>query len=151
MKARLGVSFLALALTLIPAAHARAQIGGSGAIQGTVLDASGGALPAATVTATHVGTGLATTRQTTAAGVYALSPLAPGEYRVTVTLDGFQSFAQRRGRRRRPGGRRPQRHAQDRRPHPGGHGLGRRHRCCAPPTAASDRPSATTSTPRCRW
>jgi hypothetical protein len=82
---------LALVLAGGPAA---AQIGGSGAIQGTVVDGSGGALPAATVTATHVGTGLVTSRVTTTAGVYAISPLAPGEYRVTVTLDGFQSFVQ---------------------------------------------------------
>jgi hypothetical protein len=85
---------LALLAMLWPAGAAWAQIGGSGSIQGTVLDPSGAALPAATVTATHVATGIATTRQTTEAGVYSLSPLAPGEYRVTVTLDGFQTFVQ---------------------------------------------------------
>ena len=46
------------------------------------------------MTATHVATGVATRRETTAAGVYALSPLPPGEYRVEVTLDGFQTFVQ---------------------------------------------------------
>jgi hypothetical protein len=71
-----------------------AQIGGGGSIQGTVLDSSKGALPGATVTATHVATGVATTRQATDAGVYVIAPLAPGEYRLTVTLDGFQTFVQ---------------------------------------------------------
>jgi len=71
-----------------------AQIGGSGSIQGTVLDSSGGTLPGATVTATNIATGVMTTRQTTEAGVYVLSPLPPGEYKVTVTLDGFNTFVQ---------------------------------------------------------
>jgi len=80
---------------LAPAA-ARAQIGGSGSIQGTVLDTSGGVLPGATVTATNLATGVATARQTNAAGVYVLSPLPPGEYKVEVTLDGFKTFVQER-------------------------------------------------------
>ena len=66
-----------------------AQAGGSGSIQGTVLDSSNAALPGATVTAANAATGIETTRQTTGAGVYALTPLPPGEYKVTVTLDGF--------------------------------------------------------------
>ena len=61
-------------------------------IQGTVLDTSKAALPGATVTATNVATGIATTRQTTGSGVYSLTPLQPGLYRVTVALDGFQTF-----------------------------------------------------------
>jgi len=77
---------------LMLAAAASAQIGGNGSIQGTVLDSSNAALPGATVTATNVATDVATTRQTTEAGVYVVSPLPPGEYRLTVTLDGFQTF-----------------------------------------------------------
>ena len=84
-----------VALAATPDA-ASAQIGGSGSIQGTVLDTSGATLPGATVTATNVATGVATVRQTTAAGVYTLSPLAPGEYRVTVMLEGFQQFVRER-------------------------------------------------------
>ena len=93
MMRRLGISSLALALVVLPAT-ARAQIGGSGSIQGTILDASGAALQGATVTATHVSTGVDTVRQATGAGVYTVSPLAPGEYRVTVVLQGFQTFVQ---------------------------------------------------------
>src|SRR4029453_16452300 len=33
-----------------------------------------------------------TVRQTTDAGVYVLAPLPAGTYRVTVSLDGFQTF-----------------------------------------------------------
>jgi hypothetical protein len=84
--------FLVSAIMLFAPAHARAQIGGSGSIQGTVLDNSKAALPGATVTATNIATGVATVRQTTEAGVYTITPLPPGEYRVTVSLDGFQTF-----------------------------------------------------------
>jgi Carboxypeptidase regulatory-like domain len=88
------IAVIALMSVALPARPAAAQIGGSGSIQGTVLDPSGAALPGATVTATNVATGVETTRATTDAGVYALSPLPPGEYKVTVTLDGFQTFVQ---------------------------------------------------------
>src|ERR1051325_843931 len=78
-------------LTLTPSLSS-AQVGGGGSIQGTVLDSSNAAIPRATVTATNVATGIETIRQTTDAGVYALTPLAPGVYRVTVALDGFETF-----------------------------------------------------------
>ena len=81
------------ALLLISPSVSSAQIGGGGSIQGTVLDPSGAPVPGATVTATNVATGVQTVRQTTESGVYALIPLQPGEYRVTVQLDGFQTFA----------------------------------------------------------
>jgi Carboxypeptidase regulatory-like domain len=80
------------ALSMLAPSAATAQLGGSGSIQGTVLDTSNAAVPGATVTATNVATGIATVRQTTSAGVYALTPLPPGEYRVTVSLDGFRTF-----------------------------------------------------------
>ena len=80
------------ALFLIAPCASNAQIGGSGSVQGTVLDTSNAALPGATVTATNVATGIDTTRHTTESGVYALTPLPPAEYRVTVTLDGFDTF-----------------------------------------------------------
>lgn len=81
-----------LALVLLVPVVSSAQIGGGGSLQGTVLDASKAPVPGATVTVTNVETGIDTTRQTTGAGVYAVTPLAPGRYRVTVTLDGFQTF-----------------------------------------------------------
>ena len=56
-----------------------------------MLDTSNAAVPGATVTATNVATGIHD-RQTTDAGVYAVTPLPPGQYRVTVTLDGFQTY-----------------------------------------------------------
>src|SRR3954447_23276855 len=63
---------------------------GSGTIQGTVTDPTGAVVPAATVTATNVATGVQTPRSTTAAGLYVLSPLPPGQYNLQVTASGFQ-------------------------------------------------------------
>jgi hypothetical protein len=96
MNTRLGRICIVLAIALLATSPAHAQIGGSGSIQGTVHDTSGAAVPGATVTATNVATGIATVRDTTAAGVYVVSPLAPGEYRVQVHLEGFQPFVQER-------------------------------------------------------
>jgi len=85
-----------LAGAVIAAGALMAQIGGGGSIQGTVTDPSGAVIPNATLTATHVATAVKTTRQTTAAGVYAISPLPAGEYTVTVAADGFQTLVQER-------------------------------------------------------
>jgi hypothetical protein len=70
------------------------QIGGTGSIQGTVADPSGAMIPGASVTAINVGTQVRVARQTTAAGLFVLSPLAPGEYSVAVSAGGFQPLQQ---------------------------------------------------------
>src|SRR5437667_3954852 len=79
-------AFIALSLT----AAAFAQ--GSGTIQGTISDPSGAIIPTSTVTARNVNTGVETTRQTTAAGLYVVAPLPPGEYTVKATAVGFQTI-----------------------------------------------------------
>ena len=65
-----------------------------GAIQGTVVDPSGAALPGATVTARNMGTGVTTTATSTSAGVYALPNLPPGSYAVTVEAAGMKKYVQ---------------------------------------------------------
>src|SRR5262245_29034869 len=89
---RVATLLASTVLLLITSVAASAQVGGGGSIQGTVRDSSEAPVPGATVTATNTATGIETVRQTTAAGVYAVTPLPPGTYRVTVTLDGFQTF-----------------------------------------------------------
>src|SRR5437867_1538402 len=64
----------------------------SGTIQGTVKDSSGAVVPQASVTARNIATGVETTRQSSAAGLYVLSQLAQGEYTVKVTAPGFQTL-----------------------------------------------------------
>ena len=84
------------ALSMLMAAPCvRSQTAGEGAIQGTVTDPSGAALPGATVTATNIATGVATTRTTTSAGLYNISPLLPGTYSVKASAPGFSTFQQR--------------------------------------------------------
>jgi hypothetical protein len=76
------------------AAPASAQTAGEGAITGTVTDATGAVIPNATVTARNVATGVETSRKASSAGVYQISPLIVGDYSVTVTVAGFQTFQQ---------------------------------------------------------
>jgi outer membrane receptor protein involved in Fe transport len=94
MTVRPRALILVLTALVFTPALVFAQIGGTGSIQGNVLDPSGGALAGATVTATHSATGVITTRTTTPSGVYTVSPLPPGSYRVQVSLTGFQTHVQ---------------------------------------------------------
>ena len=71
-----------------------AQIGGTGAIQGTVIDPTGGVVPNANVSAVNIATGVKTARTTTGAGLYFLSPLTPGEYTISVQMTGFPTMVQ---------------------------------------------------------
>ena len=84
------VAVLAFAL----GSSALAQTGGEGAIQGSVTDITGAAVPNASVTATNVATGVQTVRPTSSAGLYDLSPLQPGVYTVEVKATGFETHAQ---------------------------------------------------------
>ena len=63
-----------------------------GTLQGRVFDASGAAVPGATVEIANVATGVTTPTTSNAEGNYRVPFLNPGTYRVTVTLDGFSKF-----------------------------------------------------------
>jgi hypothetical protein len=63
------------------------EVGGS--LSGTVTDASGAALPKATVSITNVATGVTTNVVTNAQGIYNAPNLLPGNYQVTVSALGF--------------------------------------------------------------
>jgi hypothetical protein len=73
---------------------AMAQTAGEGAITGTVTDSSGAVVANATVVAHNVATGVDTTRVTSSAGVYQISPIIIGTYSVTVSATGFQKITQ---------------------------------------------------------
>jgi hypothetical protein len=62
-------------------------------LTGTVTDASGAVVPGATVTATRIGTAVAVTTTSDAAGTYRLLNLDAGRYRVETTLGGFNTDA----------------------------------------------------------
>jgi hypothetical protein len=83
-------SFLVLGLLVTPAAYA--QLASQTALVGTVSDAAGLALPAATVVAVNVGTKDTYETVTNAEGYYDIQFVRPGRYDITVTLANFQTF-----------------------------------------------------------
>jgi hypothetical protein len=83
-----------LVIAMMTPHGANAQMAGYGAISGTVADTTGAVIGGATVTATSVDQNTSTTRTTTGAGDYSITPLTPGEYNLTVTAKGFEKFIQ---------------------------------------------------------
>jgi hypothetical protein len=63
-----------------------------GSIAGTVTDASGAAIPGATVTLTNIGTAEKRTMDSEATGSYEFVNLVPGDYRIDVDKSGFKHF-----------------------------------------------------------
>jgi outer membrane receptor protein involved in Fe transport len=93
MQKRTALAWL-IALGVAGAIPAAAQsVGGS--IQGTVTDAAGAALAGARVALRNVGTGDTRELETDAAGRYHAPLLAPGEYEVKASMNGFQTVERR--------------------------------------------------------
>ncbi len=65
-----------------------------GTIVGTVVDPSQSPVPAAAVSITNAGTGLAIEVKTNDAGEFTSPPLRPGSYAVSVSVTGFQKTTQ---------------------------------------------------------
>ena len=63
-----------------------------GQITGTVVDPSGAVVPGATVTVTNEGTQIAREVSTSASGVFSITNLNVGTYRVRITVTGFSTF-----------------------------------------------------------
>lgn len=61
-----------------------------GTITGIITDATGGAIPKATVTATETEKGASTRSETSADGVYTITPLKLGVYQVVAEATGFK-------------------------------------------------------------
>jgi len=92
---KLLVAALAVVSLVGPAVRmADAQVT-SAAIVGTITDASGAALPGATVTARNVETGFVRAVPTNESGAYRLDFLPTGTYTIEINLSGFKT--ERRG------------------------------------------------------
>ena len=65
-----------------------------GSVAGTVTDASGAAVPDASVTLTNVGTADKRTQMSGADGLFTFVNLFPGQYKVDVEKQGFKHFVQ---------------------------------------------------------
>jgi Carboxypeptidase regulatory-like domain/TonB-dependent Receptor Plug Domain len=63
-------------------------------LNGTVVDAGGAALARALVTVAQVGTGFTRTTSTGNSGEYVFPALPVGQYQITVTLNGFNTYTQ---------------------------------------------------------
>jgi hypothetical protein len=77
-------------LSILWAPSLLGQTAGTGALTGTVKDASGAVIPNATVTLTSNDTGQVRTTTTGADGAYRLNLLPPGNYRVRIEAGGFK-------------------------------------------------------------
>jgi hypothetical protein len=91
---RAGALFVLTVSVALLATSAIAQTGGEGGIQGTVTDSTGAVVPNAAVTATAESSNVATTRTSSSAGLFTITPLIPDSYTVTVTAKGFQVLKQ---------------------------------------------------------
>ncbi len=89
-----ALTVLVALLIGIQALQLHGQTAGEGAISGTVTDTTGAVVSGATVRATNNATGIATTRTSTSAGLFSITPLLPGRYTVVVSAPGFKSFQQ---------------------------------------------------------
>ena len=84
-------TLLWILIMFLVAAHCLvAQTASTGAISGTVTDASGAVLPNATVVATHNETGQVRTVTTGSNGSYQFALLSPGSYKLRFTAAGFK-------------------------------------------------------------
>ncbi len=81
-------------VALAPAASAVAQPAG-GSIAGLVRDASGAAIPGATVRIVNEVTGVSLQAVSDEQGAYRTAALGPGAYSVEITLDGFEAAGRR--------------------------------------------------------
>ncbi|MGD0907670.1 MAG: carboxypeptidase-like regulatory domain-containing protein [Candidatus Acidiferrales bacterium] len=82
-----GLAVLCLVLTPL----VFGQTSGSGALSGTIKDASGAVVPNATVTITNSGTNQTRTATTGADGTYRFGFLLPGQYSLQVEAPGFKT------------------------------------------------------------
>ncbi len=82
--------FWVTAILLILSPCMMAQTASTGAMQGTVTDATGAVVPGATVTLTSAATGQERTATTNADGTYRFPLLPPGAYNLKFAANGFK-------------------------------------------------------------
>ncbi|MEI9973675.1 MAG: carboxypeptidase-like regulatory domain-containing protein [Ignavibacteriota bacterium] len=80
---------LVIGLSAVPA---KAQSSIAGTVTGQVTDASGAAVPGASIKLVDLGTGAAFASITNDAGRYDFPTVSPGKYEITFTKDGFTTY-----------------------------------------------------------
>src|SRR6185295_14835718 len=94
-KRLLGGGALLVAFCSLASAPLSAQLQ-TGRLLGTVLDEQHAAVPGATVTVTNLATNIARTVTSDGEGNYVVTPLEPGTYRISASLQGFQTTVRER-------------------------------------------------------
>ncbi|MDQ1639159.1 MAG: hypothetical protein QOF62_2498 [Pyrinomonadaceae bacterium] len=89
---RAFLTLISLSLLVLFSVTALAQSQTSGRIGGNVTDETGASVPGAEVTVTNKGTGEMRTVVADESGNYVVPLLAPGNYTVTATANGFKKF-----------------------------------------------------------
>jgi hypothetical protein len=92
MKRTTGNCSIGLLILVLTAGAAWAQA--TAQLSGRVTDESGAVLPGVTVTATQTDTGFTRTSVTDGTGVYVMTNLPTGPYRLEVSLQGFTTYVQ---------------------------------------------------------
>src|SRR5690349_8130889 len=92
---RAAVSCLLLIVTFILLSSFAFGQTTTGSIYGTVTDPSGAVLARATVSARNLQTGVIKSVESTDSGDYTFTVLDPGDYEVSITMNGFKSQTQR--------------------------------------------------------
>jgi outer membrane receptor protein involved in Fe transport len=82
-----------LAGAILLAPLAKAQNSNTGEIKGTVEDSSGAVVPGAGIAIKNVQTGVVTRTATNQSGLYDVPFLAPGNYTITFSKEGFRDLA----------------------------------------------------------
>jgi len=88
----LSSAMLTVAICIGMSVNSAAQAGtAAAALNGTVRDPSGAAVPSATITLINVQTGFRLVTQSNATGSYSLVNISPGNYTATVAKEGFST------------------------------------------------------------
>jgi hypothetical protein len=85
---------IATAAQTTPQTHESAEAQGAGGISGMITDVTGAIIANATVTATALGTNKSIVGRSSSDGEYEISPLAAGQYTLTIESNGFQKYVQ---------------------------------------------------------
>jgi hypothetical protein len=93
-KRRLFSFLMLLAVAVCVSSSVFAQTANSGTVTGVVQDEKGGLVAGATVKVIHIGTNAERTMQTTSEGVFEITQLVPGNYRLEVEAPGFAKYVQ---------------------------------------------------------
>ena len=90
LKLRSAFTLLLCLFCLAAPCLVRGQVA-TGTISGTVTDASGAAIPSATITVTNKATGVSRPLATNAQGLYNAPALQAGDYEIRVEMQGFKT------------------------------------------------------------